>query len=276
MKTAVAQFAASTDVAANLATCIRLISSAAAQGADLVVLPEVAMYYDAAKQAPPATHGEPLDGDFVSGLKAEARRSRIAVVAGVYERADDERDFNTLVAIDARGELLGSYRKIHLYDAFGYRESERIKPGDIGRPLVFDVGGVTVGALTCYDLRFPEAFRWAVDAGADAIVLPAAWAVGPLKEDHWTTLLKARAIENTVFLAAAGQTGPASCGQSLVVDPMGVVIANAGEGADSVAVADLAAERIASVRAVNPSLQNRRFAVSASASAAREAEPATV
>jgi predicted amidohydrolase len=269
MKTAVCQFTATPDIEANLDTCAKLIAQAAQAGARLAVLPEAVMFFDPDKTAGPGPHGQSLDGAFVTELGNRARKAGVAVVAGVYEPSDDGRDYNTLVAISASGELLGTYRKIHLYDAFGYRESDKVRAGDIGQPLIFQVDGVTIGALTCYDLRFPEAFRWLAEAGAEAIVLPAAWAVGPMKEDHWLTLAKARAIENTVYLAAAGQTGPDSCGQSSIIDPMGVVLASAGEVPGSIATADILTERVAHVRTTNPSLSNRRFTVAPATQASR-------
>lgn len=260
MKTAVCQFTATNDGAQNLRTCIELVVEAAEAGAHLAVLPEASMYFDPTSESAAGSHGESIDGPFVRAIAQAAQSAKITVVVGMTESLiDDARDSNTLVALSPQGDLLGVYRKLHLYDAFGYRESEQIRPGEVEQqPLVFEVGGMRVGALTCYDLRFPEAFRWVVDAGAEVIALPAAWAPGPLKEDHWTTLLKARAIENTVYVAAAGQTGPTSCGQSAIVDPMGVVLCSAGERLGS-AFASLTSERIASVRKINPSLGNRRF-----------------
>jgi predicted amidohydrolase len=266
MRVAVCQFAAGTDVAANTERCQQLIGQAGAAGADLAVLPEVSMYFDPKHQDGPGPHGQALNGPFASAIAAAAAKARIAVLVGMLERAGDSgephetRDYNTLLAVSDEGTTLGSYRKIHLYDAFGYRESDDYLPGDIDRPLTFRVGEITVGALTCYDLRFPEAFRWVVDAGADLIALPSAWIAGPAKEHHWHSLVTARAIENTVYLAAADQSGPVSCGQSVVVDPMGTVIASAGE-LPGIAVAEVTPERIAAVRQRNPSLANRRFAV---------------
>ncbi len=261
MRVAVCQFAAGVDVAANTEQCLRLITDAACAGADLAVLPEVAMYFDPRHQDGPGPHGQDLDGPFASALCDAAAGSGIAVVAGMLERpADGQRDHNTLVAIGPSGQRWGSYRKVHLYDAFGYRESDHYLAGDIGTPLTFAVRDVTVGALTCYDLRFPEIFRWVVDAGAELVVLPSAWIAGPAKERHFATLLAARAIENTVYLAAADQTGPVSCGQSIVLDPMGTVIAGVGEE-PGIAVAEISTARIADVRETNPSLANRRFTV---------------
>lgn len=263
MKVAVCQFAAGTDVAANTRQCEQLIGDAGAAGAHLAVLPEVSMYFDPRHTDGPGPHGQEVRGPFAEAIGKAAASAGIAVVVGMLERpgdASETRDYNTLLALSNTGELLGSYRKIHLYDAFGYRESDDYLPGEIGAPLTFTIGEITVGALTCYDLRFPEAFRWVTDAGADLIALPSAWIVGPAKEHHWRSLVTARAIENTVYLAAADQTGPVSCGQSIVVDPMGTVIAGAGEQ-PGLAVGDVTPDRIAAVRRTNPSLVNRRFAV---------------
>jgi len=257
---AVCQFSAGTDIDANTRTSIDLIASAAAAGADLAVLPEAAMYYDPTHSSKQAV-GQDVDGPFVTAIADAAKAHGVTTVVGMSETLEgNQRTSNTLVAISDTGELRGLYRKIHLYDAFGYRESDTVQPADIGQPLVFDLDGLSVGALTCYDLRFPEVFRWVVDAGAELVVLPAAWAVGPAKEAHWATLIAARAIENTIYVAAAGQTGPTSCGQSRIVDPMGVTVACAGEQPGMVAgVVDPA--RVSGVRRVNPSLTNRRFAV---------------
>jgi predicted amidohydrolase len=261
MRVAVCQFAAGQDVSANAARCADLVGDAAAAGAHLAVLPEVSMYFDPRHQGGPGPHGQALDGPFVTAVADAAARSGIAVLVGMLEAAPGEsRDYNTVLALSNQGERLGSYRKIHLYDAFGYRESDDYLPGEIDKPLTFTIGEITVGALTCYDLRFPEAFRWITDAGADLVALPSAWIAGPAKEHHWSTLVAARAIENTVYVAASDQTGPVSCGQSIVVDPMGTVIAGAGER-PGVAVADVDPERITAVRRINPSLANRRFAV---------------
>ena len=262
MRVAVCQFAAGQHVPANAARCAELIGDAAAAGAHLAVLPEASMYFDPRHQGGPGPHGQTLDGPFASAIADAAVSSGIAVLVGMLESAEDgeSRDYNTLLALSDQGRRLGSYRKIHLYDAFGYRESDDYLPGEIDKPLTFAIGEITVGALTCYDLRFPEAFRWITDAGADLVALPSAWIAGPAKEHHWSTLVAARAIENTVYVAASDQTGPVSCGQSIVVDPMGTVIAGAGER-PGVAVADVDPERIAAVRTTNPSLANRRFAV---------------
>ncbi|RGE19133.1 carbon-nitrogen hydrolase family protein [Leucobacter sp. wl10] len=259
-----AQFGATRNVELNRSTALELIARAGAD-ADLVVLPENAMYSDPTRERPEENYSETLDGPFVTALREAAQQAEADVVSGFTETSDDERSFNTLVHIDAQGELAGVYRKVHLYDAFGHRESDTVRPADITSPLVFELKGLRIGAATCYDLRFPEMGRWLVDHGADVIVLPAAWAVGPMKELHWEMLARARAIENTVYFAACGQTGPSCTGQSMIVDPMGVIVASAGESAGGIATARIRKERLETVRKANPSLANRRFTVAPSA-----------
>ncbi len=172
--------------------------------------------------------------------------------------ADSDRPYNTLVAVDGGG-VRAAYRKTHLYDAFGYRESDRLSAGPV-EPVTVDVGGVRLGLMTCYDLRFPELSRLLVDAGAEVLVVPAAWLRGPHKEDHWSTLLRARAIENTAYVVAAAQPGRAYCGHSMLVDPFGVVVAALGEQ-EGVTVGEVDVKRLHQVREVNPALTHRRFAV---------------
>jgi predicted amidohydrolase len=160
-----------------------------------------------------------------------------------------------------RGDgILAVYRKEHLYDAFGQTESDWVEPGDPGEPATFVLGGLRFGLMTCYDLRFPELARTLVDADADVLVVPAEWVRGPLKEHHWTTLLAARAIENTMYVVAADHPTPIGVGHSQVVDPQGVVLAGVGTG-EGIAVAALERAAIDRVRAVNPSLRVRRYAV---------------
>jgi predicted amidohydrolase len=258
---ALAQFATDLDKDANRKFVVDAFTAAQEAGARLVVTPENSMYADFAKVDTDSDWPEPLDGPFVTAVREAARSTGVAGVVGFSEKLPgDKRASNTLAAVDGRGELLGVYRKVHLYDAFGYRESDTIAPADVADPLVFELDGITFGAMTCYDIRFPESARVLADAGATALVVPAAWAVGPAKEEHWATLVRARAIENTVYVLACGQTGPSCVGQSVIVDPMGTVVAGAGER-PGVVTAPLSPERVESVRRVNPSLANRRFAV---------------
>lgn len=153
------------------------------------------------------------------------------------------------------------YRKVHLYDAFGHRESDRLEAGHAdAEPLVLDVAGLRFGVMTCYDLRFPESARRLVDAGADVLVVPAAWAAGPMKADHWRTLARARAIENTAVVLAVGQAGRGVTGRSVLVGPDGVVGLECGETPE-VRTIDLDQQSLAHVRETNPSLANRRYDV---------------
>lgn len=225
---------------------------------DLVVLPEAVMHDFGAADHNLGAVAEPLDGPFVTLLSAQSKRLDSTMVAGMFERSDDPaRPYNTLVALGPDGSLLGVSRKVHLYDSFGYRESDRLRPGPV-EPAVVDVCGLRVGLMTCYDLRFPEYSRMLVDAGADALCVPAAWVRGPLKEDHWVTLLRARAIENTAYVLAAAQCGPTYCGLSQVVDPTGVVIAATGDQ-EAMVSATLRTERLAAARERNPALTHRRL-----------------
>ncbi|WP_127129877.1 carbon-nitrogen hydrolase family protein [Georgenia sp. SYP-B2076] len=256
----VAQLSATTDKTANLAEATDLVARAAAAGARLVVLPEYTMSYEPGA-ASLLDAAETLGGPFAGAIARAAHEHGIAVVVGMTERPADgaARPANAVIAVNQGGELVGVYRKVHLYDAFGDRESDRLTAH---RPeaLVLELGGLHVGVMTCYDLRFPEMARFLVDAGADVLAVPAAWAAGPGKVDHWVTLARARAIENTAYVLASGQTGPHCTGHSMVVDPMGEVLASAGEE-PGVVVAEVVAERISAVRERNPSLVNRRFEV---------------
>ncbi|WP_163513115.1 carbon-nitrogen hydrolase family protein [Fodinicola acaciae] len=262
MRLALAQFSAEADKEANLKVIGEYVAAAADGGARLVIFPEVAMFFMAQPDDQFVAAAEPVDGPFAQAVADLARRHRISVLYGGSETVPGEdRVYNTLVALGADGSLLGTYRKLHLYDAFGYLESERVRPGEHGDPLTFPVDDLVVGALTCYDVRFPEAFRQVVDAGAQVVALPAAWAAGPRKEAHWDTLVRARAIENTVYVAACGQTPPRCCGNSALIDPMGIAVSALGEAA-GITFGDVHVDRVEAVRAKNPSLANRRFTVS--------------
>ena len=174
----------------------------------------------------------------------------------MFERGEDTaRLYNTLVVVDADG-VRAAYRKIHLYDSFGYRESDRLAAAD-PCPTTVRVGGMTVGLLTCYDLRFPELGRTLTRAGAELLVVPAAWVAGPHKARHWEVLLAARAIEDVAYVAGAGQPGPRYSGHSQVVDPRGELVAAAEDG-EALVSAEVSLELLREARMENPSLLNRR------------------
>jgi predicted amidohydrolase len=260
MRVAVLQFAAGDDKPANLARLVALVTDAAAAGAELVVAPEASMHGFGAPDVPLARIAESLDGTFVTGLALTAKACGVTVVAGMFETAPDDKAFNTVVALGPDGALVGRYRKQHLFDALGWVESDRLAPGRPADRLTFTVGDVTVGVLTCYDLRFPELSRALADDGATLLAVPSAWVGGPLKEDQWATLVRARAIENVLYVAAADQPPPTYAGRAMVVDPFGVVVASLAEG-EGVAVADVDPARVAECRKRMPSLSHRRWDV---------------
>jgi len=249
------QQASSLDPAENR-DALAAVGRALEPGTDLVLLPEAFMRDFGAADSDLSACAEPLDGPFVERLTAFCDEHEVTVVAGMFEVSDSGKPFNTLVVVDGAG-LRASYRKIHLYDSFGYCESDRLSGGEV-EPVLVDVGGVRVGLMTCYDLRFPELARELVRRGAELLVLPSAWVAGPRKVDHWRTLVTARAIENTVFVAAVGQPGPRYTGHSVVVGPTGDVVAEVGDG-DQVLTARFSSEELGRARADNPSLSNRRF-----------------
>lgn len=257
---ALVQEASGLDPEENRRRAGALVAAAADGGArpGLVVLPEVFARDFGKAGSDVGPFAEPLDGPFVTALVAAAADAGTTVVAGMFETSDDpDRPFNTLVVVD-EGGVRASYRKIHLYDSFGYRESDRLAAGPT-TPVTVEVGGFRLGLLTCYDLRFPELARaLAVDGGADALVVPAAWVAGEGKAEHWRTLTSARAIENTTYVLAVGQPAPRYTGRTRLVDPLGVVLAEAGEQATTLA-GRLERDVIDAARRTNPSLANRRL-----------------
>lgn len=254
-----AQFAPTADEAANLEQIAELTATAVARGAQVVVFPEYSSYFVDPFDDSVAAHAQTLDGAFVAALTELADRHAVTLVAGMVERADGERVRNAVVAVGPEG-LSATYRKMHLYDAFGQRESDWVEPGEIAAPETFEVRGIRFALMTCYDLRFPEVARVLADAGAHAILVPAEWVRGPLKEHHWRTLLHARAIENVLYVAGADHSPPLGVGSSAIVDPQGVEIAAIGTATD-VAVGFVDAAVVDRVRRVNPVLSLRRFAV---------------
>jgi predicted amidohydrolase len=226
---------------------------------DLVVLPEAFARDFGEAGSDVSAYAEAPDGPFATELAAVAAEHNTTVVAGMFETsADPGRPYNTLLV---RGAATAAYRKIHLYDSFGYRESDALHAGPL-TPVVVQVNGFAVGLMTCYDLRFPELARLLVDHGAEVLVVPSAWVAGPRKVEHWRTLVCARAIENTVFVVAAGQPGPRYTGHSLVVDPLGDILAEADEE-PAVLRATLDHDVLQGARRTNPSLANRRLPSSA-------------
>lgn len=261
---AVIQFGPGTDIDANLAALRDEVRAAAELGARVVVAPEYSMFAVKRLDERVVAVAEPLTGPFVSGLRGIAAEFGVHLVAGVVEAPGGEepadRIYNTLVAATPDAEFAAVYRKAHLYDAFGFLESDVVLPGPLDEPRTFTVDGVTFGLQTCFDLRFPEGIRRIAAAGAQVLLLPAQWIPGPGKVDQWTTLLRARAIENTMYVAAADQAAPKGAGSSMIVDPNGSIVAELGEH-PGIATARIDLDFLAQVRKTNPSLSLRRFDV---------------
>lgn len=260
MLVAVAQFAPGADTQANLDAIGELAQTAAGRGARIVVFPEYSSFFEADMGPAFVTAAQSIDGAFVAGLGDVAARLGVVVVAGLVESTGTDRFSNTLVAVSPERDVLATYRKLHLYDAYGQTESEWVVPGELTAPELFELDGFTVGLQTCYDVRFPEVTRILVDAGAEVVLLPAEWVRGPLKEHHWRTLVTARAIENTIYVAAADHTPPIGVGTSMIVDPAGVATASIGDER-GVVVAEISRARLDAVRQQNPALALRRFGV---------------
>jgi predicted amidohydrolase len=263
LRVAAVQLTSGPDVARNIAVAERLVRRAAALGARLAVLPEKWHCIDVASR--PAAGAEPLDGPSLGAARGWARELGIAIVAGsVVERIPgDRRAFNTSVLVLPDGTAAATYRKLHLFDVdvggVSYRESAGARPGDA--VVVGETLGRRIGLSVCYDLRFPELYRRLADRGAEILTVPSAFTAATGK-DHWEPLLRARAIENQAFVIAAGQSGVhpngnASHGRSMVVDPWGVILAQAPDG-EGVAVADLDFARLREIRDRLPALRHRR------------------
>jgi predicted amidohydrolase len=261
MKVAVMQLANGLDKAENLGRLRALIEHAADHGADLVVAPEGAMHDLGPPEMQLSPVAEPLDGPFVTTLADAAKQRGITVIAGMFELADGDRVFNTVVAVGPSGDLLGRYRKQHLFDALGLLESAKIAPGDPDDRLVLPVGGVSVGVMTCYDIRFPELARALVDDGAELIVVPSAWFAGEHKLEQWQALTTARAIENVCYVAGSVALPPLYTGGSRVVDPWGRVVADIDPMTEGLAIAEISADEVKRSRERMPVLANRRWKV---------------
>jgi len=266
LRVAVVQMNSRDDKAANLATAFDLIDRAAGGGARFVSLPEVWPYLGPSGGERAAA--EPIPGPTVDRLAERAKAHGIYLHAGsmLEVRPGEPRLFNTTVVFDPNGEIITRYSKIHMFDVSldgvgGYQESENVAPGD--EIVTCEIDGVTVGLAICYDLRFPELFRILALRGAEAIMLPAAFTMTTGK-DHWETLIRARAIENGVYMIAPAQVGSFSdgsgerwsYGRSLIVDPWGTVLATAPD-APTVIAAEIDVARVRAVRRQVPSLTNR-------------------
>jgi deaminated glutathione amidase len=263
VRAAAVQLNSNGDKDRNLATAERLVRAAAADGAEFVALPEKWNLLGGGEEL--VAGAEPLDGPSLGAARGWARDLGIHLLAGsISERGGEgEKASNTSVLIDPQGEDVAVYRKIHMFDVdaggVSYRESEFERPG--AEPVVAQAGELTAGLTVCYDLRFPELFRILALRGARLIAVPSAFTLATGR-DHWEVLLRARAIENQLFVLAPNQVGEApphysSFGRSLIVDPWGVVLATAPDEECFVA-AELNFAALERVREQLPSLANRQ------------------
>ncbi|MDT5231844.1 MAG: deaminated glutathione amidase [Mycobacterium sp.] len=261
MRIAVAQILSGTDPADNLQLVREYTGRAADAGAKLVVFPEATMCRFGVPLAPIA---EPVDGPWADGVRRIAADANITVIVGMFTPADDGRVANTLLAAGpgSPNQPDTHYDKIHLYDAFGFTESRTVAPGR--GPVVITVDGVGVGLSTCYDIRFPELFTTLARGGAQLITVSASWASGRGKLEQWTLLARARALDSTSYIVAAGQadpgeplasSAPTGVGGSLVVSPFGEVVASAGAD-PQLLITDLALEQVAKARETIAVLRN--------------------
>jgi predicted amidohydrolase len=264
MRAAAIQLNSTADKARNLEVAGDLVAEAAGAGAELVVLPEKWNLLGAADDL--IAGAEELEsGPTIESARGWARELGVHLIAGsIAERAEGaERLFNTSCLLDPDGEIAAVYRKIHMFDVdvggVSYRESDHEQPGE--EIVTTEVAGIGLGLTICYDLRFPELYRILAIRGARILSVPSAF-TAETGRDHWQVLLRARAIENQAFVIAPNQFGDApphysSYGRSLIVDPWGVVLAQAPDG-EGVAAAELDLERQDRIRASLPSLANRR------------------
>jgi predicted amidohydrolase len=261
-RAAAIQLNSTEDAERNRTTAERLVRDAAAQGAGLVVLPE--KWNRLCDAATMASAAEPLDGPATTWARDLAAELRIDLIAGSIVQDAGEANHNTSVHAGPDGATRAVYRKLHLFDVevagTVYRESEHERAGD--EVVVSELAdGVPVGMSICYDLRFPELYRTLTARGARVIAVPSAFTLATTR-DHWETLLRARAIENQAFVVAANQIGEhapglRSGGRSMIVDPWGVVLAQAPD-AETAIVADLDYANQDEIRTRLPALDHRR------------------
>jgi deaminated glutathione amidase len=268
---AIVQMRSSEDKHENLKLSLDFVKEAARKKASLVCFPEFQMAFSPRNQSVKKLTkiAETIDqSNFILTLGESARRNRINIIATIYEKNTknnssrsginqfDNRVYDTAVIINSNGAICSVYRKVHMYDALGFRESAKMIAGNaIEKPVKTSVGNL--GLMICYDVRFPEVSRILAINGADILAVPSAWVHGIMKEEHWQTILKARAIENGSYVAAPDQVGRIFSGRSMVVDPFGIVILDMGNR-EGMEIIEIDKSRIQNARESLPLLKNRR------------------
>jgi predicted amidohydrolase len=263
LRVALAQILSGADPQENLELVATRTAEAAANGAELVVFPEATMRRFG---LPLAEIAEPVDGPWAQQLGKIAEHHQLVVVSGMFTPGGDGRVRNTLRAVGPGVDAY--YHKIHLFDAFGFRESDTVAPG--AEPVVITVGEANVGLTTCYDVRFPGLYTKLAELGAQVICVAASWGAGVGKVEQWRLLTRARALDSTSYVVAAGQADPAAVGvvfeggaptgvgYSAVSSPRGEVLQSLGPE-PGLLVADLDLDAVGETRLAIPVLANRRF-----------------
>lgn len=260
---AIIQMNSSTNKQENLQVSIEYIKKASKRNAKYIFFPEFQMAFSPSDQSLEELSdiSESVDkqNGFVYKLQKQAKQNGINILATIYEKSQDNRDkrvYDSALFINENGEIKSVYRKLHLYDALGFKESAKFLSGDnLKEPVNTSIG--KIGMMICYDIRFPEMSRILTALGSLILTVPSGWVHGVMKEDHWNTMLKARAIENGCYVIAPDQIGNIFSGRSMVVDPFGSVLCDMGNR-EGMEVVTIDIERINQVRRSLPLLQNRR------------------
>jgi predicted amidohydrolase len=258
-KLAIVQMRAETDKKINLKKILKYISLAAHKNSELCAFPEFMMCYTPSTQSPKdlANVAEKINGEFVLAISEAAKQNSIQVVGTLYEKSPKlNRVYDTSFLINKNGKVISTYRKIHLYDALGFKESTKLFPGSsITKPVKTSIG--KIGMMICYDLRFPEMSRMLASSGSEILVVPSAWVKGKMKVEHWLTINKTRAIENGCYVISPDQVGNIYCGRSIVVDPYGRILLDMKKR-EGIGIVDISLDEVKKVRQRLPLLQNRR------------------
>jgi predicted amidohydrolase len=261
-RAAIVQMKSSEEKEHNLAYSVKLINEAAKRKARLICFPEFQMAYSPAEQKTESLHriAEKISGNFVSTLSNSARQNKINVIATMYEiinaNEKSQKVFDTGIIINELGKVQSIYRKVHLYDALGFKESKKLLAGSIiEKPSKTSVGNL--GLQICYDMRFPEISRILTVNGANILVSPSAWVAGFMKKVHWEVMVRARAIENGVYVLAPNQVGNIYCGHSMAIDPFGATVLDM-KNRQGIEYVDIDTAKIDTTRRTLPLLMNRR------------------
>ncbi|PMP92665.1 MAG: hypothetical protein C0171_00215 [Caldisphaera sp.] len=259
LKIGLTQLVSSKNKEENILKIEKFSKKAKNKGADMVVFPEVFMIYFSSEDSleKRSKEAESLDGNFVKSILKISKEYNLSITVGMYESIENSlKTYNTIITTDDNGNIINIYRKTHLYDAFNFKESDFFKESK--NPYrVFDFNGFKIGVMVCYEIRFPEIARILALNGADVILVPSAWFKGYNKEEHWLTMIKARALENTVYIATLNQIGNVFTGITSFVDPLGIIMHRMNEE-EGIIFGEVDKERINEARKILPLLTQRK------------------